>query len=41
MEDISFNASKYSGQRFLIDRTYVAEKLKHESKSIDLTKFLI
>jgi len=41
IEEISFSADKHAGQQFVIDRTYVQERLKAEVKSIDLKKFLI
>lgn len=41
MEDISFNASDYAGQTFVIDEKYVKEKVGGLIKNIDLSKYIL
>lgn len=41
MEDISFNASDFADQTFIVDDKYVQEKVSSMIKSVDLSKYIL
>lgn len=41
LEDVSFNATKHSGQTITIDAAYVDERLKNLSQSEDLSRYVL
>ena len=41
LEEVSFQASKYAGQKIQIDKKYVNEKLEDLSTSEDLSRYVL
>jgi len=41
MEDISFNAEKLSGQKFVIDKNYVIKKLKDTIDNTEIVRYIL
>jgi ATP-dependent HslUV protease ATP-binding subunit HslU len=41
LEDISFNASEFAGQRITITRTYVLDRLRDIVKDVDLSRYIL
>lgn len=41
LDDISFNASDYKGQKIIVDGEYVREKLKNVAEDRDLSKYIL
>jgi len=41
LEDISFNAREFGGQRFTITRSYVQERLRDIVKDVDLSRYIL
>ncbi|MBS4539837.1 ATP-dependent protease ATPase subunit HslU [Clostridium sp. D2Q-11] len=41
LEELSFNAPTYQGQKFIIDKDYVKEKLKDSMARTDMSKYIL